>query len=299
LLLDSIIQELDIATGQVLWEWHAYGHVPVSASSAGKPGRAPYDFFHLNSVQPLPGGKLLISARHTWSVYELDMASGRVLFTLGGKRSDFKLPAGAQFEWQHNATWQPDGTITLLDNADGPTGSGTERESRALRLRLDLAARRATLVQSLADRPSLLASSQGNVQVLPDGNTFVGWGAQPYFTEFGRRGRQLFSLHFASQLQSYRGYRFPWWGQPTTPPAISVSATRRGATVYASWNGATTVAAWRVLAGSSPAQLFYAGQAPNTFFESTIQTFSARTYFEVQALDADGRVLGTSAVVKR
>jgi len=116
----------------VLWEWHSLGHVPFTDSYAGKPGNGPWDYFHINSVQPLPGGKLLVSARHTWAVYEIDKRTGKVLWRLGGKRPSFAMGRGTYFEWQHDAQIQPNGTLTLFDDGAGfdpeitPRGSGLQ-----------------------------------------------------------------------------------------------------------------------------------------------------------------------------
>jgi hypothetical protein len=297
-LMDSIIQEINIATGKVLWEWHASAHVHLSETYEGKAGNYPYDFFHLNSIQLLPNGRLLISARHMWALYEIDMRTRRIAMVIGGKHSSFKMGPGTQFEWQHNARLQPDGTITLFDNAFNG-GSRQESQSRGMRIRLDLRHRRVTLVSSFKNNPAQLASSQGSVQPLPDGNTFVGFGAAPWLSEFGPRGRQLFSLHFAPGLESYRGLRFPWWGQPTTPPSVAISATQTGTLVYASWDGATTVANWRVLAGPTPTTVTPVGQFPWASFETTMSVASTQPYFEVQALDGAGHVLGTSPTVVR
>jgi hypothetical protein len=201
-------------------------------------------------------------------------------------------------EWQHNARMQPDGTITLFDNASD-VATHSERSSRALRIRLDLRARRATLVRAYTSNPALLSGSQGSVQPLSDGNTFVGWGAEPYFIEYGRKGRQLFTMHFNSPLQSYRGYRFGWWGQPTTPPSIAAAATSNGTMVYASWNGATNVASWRVLAGASATALTSVGQFPKRSFETAMSVASTGPNFAVQAIDTAGNVLATSGAVGR
>lgn len=300
-LLDSIIQEIDIATGQVLWEWHASGHVRLNQTYWIKPGSRgsnPYDFFHVNSIQQLPNGNLLVSARHTWALYEINMKNGRISLVIGGKHSFFKIGRGAQFEWQHDASIQADGTLTVFDNAsDGITNN--ERQSRALRLRVNLKARRVTLVRAYTNKPSLLSGSQGSVQILPDGKVFVGWGAQPYFTEFAAGGRQLWSLHFDPGPESYRGLRFPWWGQPLTPPSVSASAGPNGTHVYASWNGATTVASWRVLAGPSPATLTASGEFPKNNFETAMWVYNTQPYIAVQALDASGNALATSAAVAR
>jgi hypothetical protein len=298
-LLDSIIQEINIQTGHVDWEWHAYGHVTLSESYVPGTDR-PYDFFHINSIQLLPNGNLLVSARGTWTIYEINMQTGKIPYNFGGKNSSFKVERGANFEWQHDATMQPNGTITVFD--DGAGNYKSEKQSRALRLFVHYKSRQITLAHAYTDNPPLLTNAQGSVQVLPDGNTFVGWGSAPYFSEFATgSGKQLFGLHFKKPLQSYRGFRFPWWGQPTTPPSVAASAKGSQTTVYASWNGATTVSAWEVLAGSSnnPSSMTRVGRFPKTYFETTMTVASKRPYFAVQALNSAGQVIGTSAAVAR
>ena len=252
----------------------------------------------MNSIQQLPNGNLLVSIRNTWGVYEISKRSGKILWALGGKHSNFKMGPGTNFEWQHDARMQRDGTITLFDNgSDGVHSS--ERQSRALRIRLDFKTHRATLVHAYTNHPPLLSVSQGDVQVLPDGNTFVGWGFQPYFTEFSKNGgHQLFTVHFRSPLQSYRGYRFPWWGQPRTPPSIAATSNSSGTTVYASWNGATSVASWHVLAGPRQAGLSAVEQFPDTGFETTMHVSSTGPYFAVEALNVKGQVLGISSTIR-
>jgi arylsulfotransferase ASST len=297
-VIDTVIQEIDIATGRIVWQWDPDRHLSWNASYEDRPGNAPWDFTHMNSIQQLSNGNLLISVRNTWAVYEISKRSGNVLWELGGKHSSFRMGRGTRFEWQHDARMQRDGTITLFD--DGSDGVHTsERQSRALRIRLDYRTHTATLVHAYTNRPPLLSVSQGNVQVLPDGNTFVDWGFKPYLTEFSKNGgRQLFSIHFRSPLQSYRGYRFQWWGQPTTPPSAAASSKGAGTTVYASWNGATTVASWRVLAGPSAATLAPVEQFPDNGFETTMHVSSTGPYFAVQALDVRGRLLAISNPVK-
>jgi hypothetical protein len=297
-VIADVVQEINIATGRVVWQWNADSHLHWSASYEDRPGSAPWDFAHMNSVQELPNGNLLVSVRNTWGVYEISRRTGKILWSLGGKHSSFKMGPGTRFEWQHDARMHGDGTITLFD--DGSDGVHTsERQSRALRIRLDYKNHQATLVHAFTNRPPLLSDSQGNVQVLPDGNTFVDWGEQPYFTEFSKNGgRQLFTVHFRAPLQSYRAYRFHWWGQPTTPPSVAASSQGSGTTVYASWNGATTVASWRVLAGPTPGALSAVEQFPSTSFETTMHVSSNGPYFEVQALDIKGRPLAISTLTK-
>jgi hypothetical protein len=295
-VVDGIIQEVDIASGKVLWEWHALGHVPITDSYAGRPGAEPWDYFHINSVQPLPGGKLLISARHTWAVYEIDKRTGKVLWKLGGKHPSFAMGRGTYFEWQHDARIQPNGTLTLFDDGAGYTIN--RRQSRGIRLRLNFKKRRAVLVRAYTAQPPQLALSRGSMQVLPDNDVFIGWGEAPAFSQFGRQGRQLFIGSFSPPFRAYKTYRYQWYGQPATPPSIFVSRPpSRPATVYASWNGATDVAYWRVRAGPTAAVQNVVGQFPRTAFETAMTIADAGPYFSVQALDQGGHVLKTSGAV--
>jgi Arylsulfotransferase (ASST) len=298
-LLDSIIQEVNIATGHVDWEWHAYGHVSINETYLGKPRSGPYDFFHINSIQLLPNGNLLVAARDTWTVYEINMQTGKIPYNFGGKNSSFKFGPGANFEWEHHATMQPDGTMTLFDDGDGYYKS--ESQSRALRLWIHYKSHQLTQVHAYTHSPPLLAESQGSMQVLGDGYTFVGWGEQPYFSEYdrGNSTRQFFTMKYSPPMESYRAFRFGWWGQPSTPPNIATTPTSKGTTVYASWNGATTVASWRVLAGTSRSRLTAVGTFPDNFFECTMNVTSTAPYFAVQALGPGGGVRATSAVVAR
>ena len=96
---------------------------------------------------------------------------------------------------------------------------------------------------------ALSSGSQGNMQTLANGDVFIGWGAEPYFSEFSAAGQLLYDAHMHGSYQSYRAYRFPWTGAPQRSPR---DRRRRGAagapvTVYASWNGDTRTASWRVL----------------------------------------------------
>jgi hypothetical protein len=296
-VLDSVVQEIDIQTGRLLWEWHALGHVPASASYVGPPADAslPYDYFHINSIQELPSGDLLISARNTWAVYCVDRATGAIKWQLGGKSSSFTMGPGTQFEWQHDARMQTDGTITLFDDAASPK---EEDQSRAIRIQLDMAAMKATLVSSYAHTPSLLAGSQGSMQVLPNGNVFVGWGDKPSFTEFAPDGSVVFDAAFPAPIQSYRAYRSDWSGRPTEPPSVSISpGSGNQLTVYASWNGATDVASWRVLAGSSPnntTQLIATARTQG--FETAIPVTTSLGYLTIRAIDSAGRPIGTTTL---
>jgi hypothetical protein len=300
-LTDGVFQEIDVRTGLVMYEWTSLDHVALSESYAS-PKRSntqyPYDFFHINSLNLDYDGSLLISARNTWTVYDLEAAGGRILWQLGGKHSSFKGAAGTRTAWQHDPRELPDGSLSMFDNGSSPT---VHRQSRAIVVQLNPQTGTVTLVSELTHAPGLVAESQGNVQALPNGDWFLGWGQEPFFSEVSSSGQQLFSARFPGREQSYRSFRLPWTGSPTHPPAIAFKAAGAGGgTVYASWNGATQVASWRVLAGASAGSMHPILTSPRNGFETTIALPGGTIgpFLAVQALDVAGNVLGTSAAAE-
>jgi hypothetical protein len=299
-ILTNIIQEVDIKTGQVLWEWHSLGHVPVNASyEIYSPQQSAYDYFHLNSIQQLPNGNLLISARNTSALYEISRQTGKVIWTLGGKHSDFKMGPGTGFGWQHDARLHNDGTLSLFNDASNFNTQLQARQSSAKLLRIDTRSRTVSLVKRFVHSPPLLSGAGGSSQLLNGGDMFVGWGDQPYFSEYDGSGKQIFDGRFAQGVDTYRAFRLPWSGRPGTRPSLAVVPGANGhAKLFASWNGAAQVAFWRVLGGETagrPSQLGVT--ARRSGFETAIDAPDAPRYFGVQAVDRKGNVLGTSLVL--
>ena len=293
-VMDCSIQEVDIATGALLWEWHAIDHIGLDESFVGQPtsNRTVYDYVHTNSIQVLPDDSLLVSARNTSTIYRIDRPSGTIRWRLGGRRSDFSIGAGAAFGWQHDARWRPDGTITVFDDEAPPV------PARALVLRVDEDARTVEPVRALTRRQPDLVSSQGSVQLLDNANLFVGWGSTPYCSEFAPDGTLQFDAAFPAANQSYRAFRFEWHAAPIDEPALAVERSGDALTVYASWNGATEVARWDVLGGPDPARLSVAGSAQRTGFETAIRVPAGPSLVAVRAMDAAGRPLGTSQPIR-
>ncbi|MHB8242038.1 MAG: arylsulfotransferase family protein [Solirubrobacteraceae bacterium] len=294
---DGVFQEIDVKTGLVMYEWTSLDHVGLGESYAtaktSSPGW-PYDFFHINSINLNPDGSMLISARNTWTVYDLDAHSGQIVWRLGGKKSSFKTGPGTRTAFQHDPRELPGGLISIFDNGSSPT---VHPQSRGLVLSLNGQTGTATLVGQLTHTPPLIVQSQGNLQLLANGNWFVGWGQEPDFSEFSPTGAMLFDAHFPPHSQSYRSFSFAWTGMPAHPPVFAFQAGAPGAgTVYASWNGATQVASWRVLAGAALGALKPVAEAPRAGFETSIQlpVGTVGPIVEVEALDASGGLLGSS-----
>jgi hypothetical protein len=300
---DSLFQEIDLRTHLVRREWHPLDHIALSRSYSSATTTTtewPYDYFHLNSINYRRDGSILISARNTSALYELSPSSGQVIAQIGGKHGSEKLGAGAATAYQHDAEELPNGDITIFDNGAVPK---VHPQSRGVIVSVDQNTKTDTLVGQYEHPTPLSAASQGNVQSLENGDMFIGWGSEPYFSEYAATGALVFDARMPPKTQSYRGYRFQWTGAPTGAPAVAAAAGAGGAvTVYASWNGATGIASWNVLAGPAPTQLGVVASAPRSGFETAIATppnpGGTPAYVLVQALDAAGNVLGTSRAIK-
>jgi hypothetical protein len=303
-IVDTAIQQIDIKTGLVRWEWHSLDHIGASESEVETPTDAtPWDYFHLNSIDLggagiNPHGNILISARSTWAGYQLEGGTGKVLWRLGGNKSSFKMGPGTRMAWQHDGRVLSDGELTFFDNGSNPP---IHHQSRAVRIKLDFKARRAHLASVYTHRnPPLLVSSQGNMQTLADGNTLVGYGGVPAISEYTKGGSLLFDAHQPFDMSFYRAFRFPWSGRPLSPPVVlaGLNDTSEETIVHASWNGATEVAWWRVLAGEHPKSLKAQTKIGVGGFESSTTLPQKHAYVAVQALDSSGHVLGISQTVR-
>jgi hypothetical protein len=312
---DTGVQEINLATGKLVFSWYLLGHVSLSESeypasyANKKASRDVWDAYHVNSLDLGPDHQLLISARNLWTVFDVDMTNGQILWQLGGKKSSFAFPqAGATFSWQHNVQFQRGDEISMFDDgccAD-PHKPAPQAQSHGLLLKLDMTARTATAVKSYYHAPGLQASSEGSYQVMPDGGALISWGSQPYVSQYGPAGNTkgngtrslLYDVKLPGAEHTYRTFRQSWTAVPYYPPSAAARRNGSSTDVYASWNGSTQTVAWRVLAGSSSSSLrVVAARASRAGFETRISVPAHGPYFRVQALDASGKVLRSSAVV--
>jgi len=295
---DAVFEEVDLATRLVRREWHSVDHVALSqsySSASSSTTEWPFDYFHINSIQWRADGSLLVSARNTWALYVLNPSTGQVTEQIGGKHGSYKLGSGTSTAYQHDARELPNGELSVFDNGGVPM---VHSQSRGIIVAVNPGSKTDTLVAQYEHSAPLKAGSQGNVELMENGDLFLGWGAEPYFSEFTPSGEVLFDAHLPKKTESYRGYRFQWTGTPAAPPSIADSVVHGALTVYASWNGATSVASWRVLGGATSRRLSPIASAAKSGFETAVTTPGAPAYVAVQALDASGAVLGTSDTVR-
>jgi hypothetical protein len=308
-VIEFVIQEIDVLTQDVLFEWHSLDHVPTSASYTRPPADgSPWDYFHGNSIEPPAdgGSTIVVSARKTSAVYGIDRTRGDVRWILGGAQDEFRI-ADRHPRWrfcaQHDARWLPDGDLSLFDNGGAGLARGTRcpvHAARVLRFELDERNKQVELVRSIPSRSSSGTGSGyrptavGSARRQPNGDVLVNWGNTGRISQVSPAGRVLFTLQLAHW--TYRAVRGTWAGRPGGRPAVA-ARDRRGdrVDVYASWNGATNVRRWRILAGSAPDRLRAKARTHAwADLETRMRLRTSFTHVAVQALDPAGRVVGQS-----
>lgn len=315
---DGVFQEINVETGDVLFEWRASDHINVTESfdqmydPPTRPWNStkdPWDWFHINMIEKDDAGNYLVSARHLRALLYIDGRDGHVIWRLGGKRSDFHdLSEGkaTNFVGQHDAHWVDDKhtAITLFDNGrDWQTR--VKRASRGMRIKVDLEAMTVSLDQVISHPFAMIQSeSQGSYQTLPNGNILLGYGFNAVMTEFSPDGTLLCDAWWMPQgdfgsgsVQSYRNLKYHWVGLPKTPPSMVFQDQK----FHVSWLGATEVWMWTLYHTSIPTGDFEVMLSfPKDGFETEFQLEeiqAIRRYVRVVAYDKHGDILGQSGTV--
>lgn len=184
--------------GKVVWQWSSRDHIGLAETGrwwdlVNRLGQ-PYDVVHWNAEQ-LDGRLILISFRHLDAIYAIDRKTGRIVWKLGGTQTPQSLrvrhdpqsdyPLGGQ----HDVRVQPNGTVTIHDNA---TGLGFA--PRAVRYRIDCRAKTATLVESIDDPAIPTSSCCGSARLLNSGDWLIDWGGTNVVRSYASDGSRLFTL---------------------------------------------------------------------------------------------------------
>lgn len=329
---EGCFQEVDVESGDVLFQWRSLEHIALDesyvlpgrteSSGSGEQPSSPWDYFHINSIDKNADGDYLISARHVSAVYKISGADGSILWRLNGAKSDFYLD-GFGFSFQHDARWISDNedetVISLFNNGgNGAPGDGgffgynqTHPHSDGKIIHIDHKTKVAKVLQKInppfIDGHAHYAKSQGNFQTLPNGGIVMGWGNDPFFTEYApgeTEDREIVFYGYMAlrNMMNYRAHKFDGWvGQPLTKPALwtySKDGTdKEGMALYVSWNGATEVQEW-AFHGAADKKGPYQTLATvkKNGFETLYRHDRNFEWTYVEALDRDGKVLGASVM---
>lgn len=309
---DFAIQEIDLATNELVFFWNALDHIPLTdsfqpASTATQTDNV-WDAYHLNSIGLTDNeDDILVSGRNTWTVYRIHKPTGEIMWRLGGKQSSFTIDPEAEFSWQHDARFLPNNVISLFDdNCCESSPTPDTPYAHGLFIQLNLNNMTAHFKKSYYHDPNLQVATQGNVQSLENGNKFIGWGESQYYSEFKHKGNTqddptlnlLYDAQMPGNNFSYRAYRHEWVGTPYYPPSLAAKSILGKTTLFASWNGSTKTVRWQVFAGHRRNHLSKIKTVDKKGFETAINVADHGPYFQVKALNAKGKIIGESKVIK-
>lgn len=316
---DSIFQEIDIETGELIFEWRASQHYAINDTfetigSKGQSPEKPWDFFHINSIDKDDRGNYHVSSRFMHSITCIS-PEGDVRWVLGGRRNDFMDISGGEaisYKWQHDMTLHDNMTISLFDNAEHDKFKHDGTIGRGMVLALDIEQMTVELVRTFENPDGRAPPSQGSMQYdASTGTAFIGWGFHGGYTDFDSEGNVICHAHITPSLtfdlgwvHSYRTIRIEAWvGRPAYPPSIYMAPLAGKA--FVSWNGATKVVRWRVEMAQLPdtpgdeLEFVETAHATKRGFETAVDVPAryGHGYLRVSALDAENNVLGYTTVV--
>lgn len=136
----------------------------------------------------------------------------------------------------------------------------------------------------------------------------MGYGSVSKIKEYAADGSVVMSAQFGEPLltQSYRAFRFPWEGKPSTTPDVYACSTDgngngndNGTRVWMSWNGATEVSGWEVLVGrdGEEEQMAVGARVKKNGFETMAVVAGWASVVKVRAEGRNGTE-GVSEVVR-
>ncbi|KAJ1338699.1 Arylsulfotransferase (ASST) [Microdochium nivale] len=308
-------QEVDVYTNELRFSWNALDHFNITETLGDKYKDDPdgWDWFHMNAISKTPKGDYLISVRHLKTIALISGKDGHVVWQLGGVNNSFKdLSDGraTSIGFQHNARFVDDtmAEMTLFDNQAMHANNATatpgckEHCSRGLRVRLDYNKMTAEVVSELWHPHSVQAWAEGGYHLTPSGHVMMAWGVVPSVTEYSPEGDVVMNIQSAtwSTIEEggshlYRVYKSDWKAFPTWAPKIAVA----DALVCVSWNGATEVKQWVLYSGNKRVDVNEeATTVSRTGFETCITRPGEAPFLRAEALDREGKLLGTTDVVE-
>ncbi|KAJ5095693.1 hypothetical protein NUU61_005049 [Penicillium alfredii] len=299
--------EIDMNTGEQMMDWYSYDiSIEESYTTDMNEENPSSDYLHMNSIDRNSNGDFLISGRHTDAVYLISHEDGRILWRLGGKKSDFHQDF--HFSRQHDAQFMStsDSEMILSVMNNGADTFSTEKPtSTGMYIKLDLTTMNATLLAEYPRPDGGCTDYRGNMQTLPNSNIFMGWSWAGMISEHTPGGTLLMNASFASdRYGTYRSFKLPWTGRPLDPPTLvsschGVNGSKLSTVFHVSWNGATDVAHWRFYArATAQAWKREIGTVPKHGFETSFTAPGYMDWVSVEALDANQNVLGSSLDVR-
>ena len=275
-LLDAIVQEVDVRhRARDLGVARLRPHPARRLATRRPPTAPPTTPSTSTRSRPWPTGHVLVSARDTSAIYDIDRATGA--HRVDARRQGEQLPARAAARTSTSSTTRrccPERRVSLFDDEAGPPQKAPS--SRGLILKLDLRRRTATVACASIIAPAdTSAQSEGSVQTLPRRQRVRRLRLDAVLLGVRADGRLLFDARCRRTTAATAPTASRGTARPATPPVVAVAPQRPHGrvAVYASWNGASDVARWQV---SRPAGATSLAPIPaaRTDFETRIDVTS-------------------------
>ncbi len=216
----AVLNLQEIKDQKVIFEWKS-SHYPELYDETLK--ECDYasgyvqDYVHFNSVVIDPkDGNLILSFRHTSTIYKIDRKTGDIIWRLGGKKDDYNLTPEQKFLFQHTASITSDGYLMLFDNQStdmdqkcaGNFQYKKYQTSRILKFKLDEKNKKVVDFQQI--QLPYLSQFMGNVFETNSGTYIVGYGSYLGMAgeEFDKDGNSLWTLKYPDTIQTYHVIKY-------------------------------------------------------------------------------------------
>ncbi len=185
----TVVQHVD-ALGTALFTWTPFDHFAITDLDSASRTGATVNWTHGNAIDFDTDGNLLISFRSLSEITKIDLATGAILWRLGGRANQFTISgAAAPFLGQHGMHLVAPNLLQLLDNRGQAVGTQAERYI------LDEAGRTARLSASYSSGPPVTALLGGSTQALAGGRVLVAYGDGERVQEYDAAGNVVWEIH--------------------------------------------------------------------------------------------------------
>jgi hypothetical protein len=176
--------------GTLLFHWSPFDHFAITDGQPADRTGTNVNWTHGNALDLDVDGNLIVSFRNLAEITKIDVASGAVIWRMGGRKNQFTFgdPLLPVFSGQHSARIAAPRELMMLDNL------GNSGESQAERYAIDEAARTVRLAHSYRSLPSVVTQIGGSVQNLPNSRTLVSFGTAGRVEEYDAVGRVMWSI---------------------------------------------------------------------------------------------------------
>ncbi len=283
---ESVFQEFS-PDDSLIYQWGAWDHFDIRDlhSTEDPLTGGTIRFPHMNAIDIDDDGNVLLSSRHLSEVTKINRQTREIIWRLGGAHNQFTFIGDSfdGFSMQHDIRALGNNHYTVFDNGNWHN----PQISRAVEYELDTLNMTATLVWQYRETPDYYSRYMGNVQRLPNGNTFINWATNK-FSEVRPNGEKAFEMAFMDGYDCYRAFRFSWNGMALVPYLIAESHKEAIALIFNKF-GDPNVDYYRIYGGTSP--------NPTTLLDTSKVTLKGLTdlqnltqyYFRVTAVDIYGQ----------